>query len=113
MSRWKPQEDRAIARMAERFTAKQIAQVLGRTPAAVHQRACIKRVKLQKAGDRDYRTKYPDTTVERARQLHDAGYGPRAIAQLLGVPEGSVRSFVYYRGRSSASLTLISQGGAK
>lgn len=107
MNPWTPKEDRALQRMADRFTAKQIARAIGRTPAAVHQRAYLKRVKLQKAGDRDFRTKYSDALVERVRQLHEQGKAPSAIARETGVPVGSVKSFAYYRGRSSASLILL------
>lgn len=107
MKRWATADDRAIAKLAATHTAKQLAKVLGRSVHAVHQRAYRKRVRLQKAGDADFRTKYSDAVVEQARKLHEAGVGPRAIARRIGVPEGSVRSFVYYRGRAHASLVLV------
>lgn len=107
MARWTPTEDRYIRRAAPYRTARQMARVLGRTVNAVHQRAYLLKVPLQKAGDRDYRTKYSDVVVEAARTMHEAGAGPKAIARDLGVPEGSVRSFIYYRGRCAASMLLL------
>lgn len=112
MGRWTPYEDRYIRRAAAYRTAKQMARVLGRTPNAVHQRAYLLKVPLQKAGDRDSRTKYPDEVVEAARAMHEEGAGPKAIARDLGVPEGSVRSFIYYRGRAGASLVLLAEDRA-
>lgn len=104
---WTSTEDRTIRRLGSTRTAKQLAQMLRRTPCAVHQRAYRLRVRLQKDGDRDFRTKYSDCLVESIRALHEAGLGPRVIASRVHVPEGSVRSFCYYRGRLNASLSLL------
>lgn len=110
MKPWSRFEDGRIRRLAATHTAKQLAALLpGRTVNAIHQRAYLLKVRLQKAGDRDYRTKYPDALVERVRQLHEQGKAPSAIARETGVPLGSVKSFVYYRGRAQASLVLIQQ----
>ena len=107
--RWLPDDDRTLRRLSPTRTAKQIARALGRTSNAVHQRAHLLHIPLQKAGDRDYRTKYPDTVVERARALHEAGLTPSEITRATGVPIGSVKSFIYYRGRHAASLALLQE----
>lgn len=104
---WTPAEDALLRRRAPTSTAKQLARSLGRTPNAVHQRAYRLRVRLQKAGDLDYRTKYPDRDVEQARALHESGMPPSEIARKTGIPIGSIKSFVYYRGRAAASLVLV------
>jgi hypothetical protein len=104
---WSEAERRRLRRLAATYTAAQIADQLGRTVNAVRQQAYLHGIALQKAGDADYRTKYPDALVERARVLHEAGEKPRAIAELIGVPVGSVKSFVYYQGRLEASRSLV------
>lgn len=98
-----------MRRLAPTSTAKEIAPALDRTPSAVHQRAYLLKVPLQKAGDRDYRTKYPDAAVERTRALHEEGLTPTEISRQTGVPIGSVKSFVYYQGRHNASLAILQE----
>jgi hypothetical protein len=107
IQRWSTHERRLLRRRAPHATALEIAAELGRTVHAVRQRAHLDGVPLQKAGDRDYRTKYSDQVVERARALHEAGAPPKRIARELAVPIGSIKSFVYYRARLPASITLL------
>jgi hypothetical protein len=113
MRTWSRREDRTIRRLAATHTAKQLAELLpGRTVNAIHQRAYRLKVRLQKAGDRDYRTKDSDALVERVRQLHEQGKAPSAISRETGVPIGSVKSFAYYRARAQASLVQLEQAAA-
>jgi DNA-directed RNA polymerase specialized sigma24 family protein len=108
---WTPEEDRVIRREGGGKTAQQLALMLGRTKNAVHQRAYLLRVSLQKYGDADYRTKYSDEVVEQARQMHDCGLGPAEIARRLRVPLVSVRSFVYYQGRHRPAAATSRRAG--
>lgn len=104
---WNPAEVRALQRLAPTHTAAEIADRIGRSVNAVYQQAYLRNIKLQKAGDRDYRTKYSDALVEECRELHDAGVPPSEISARTGVPLGSVKAFVYYQQRADASLTLL------
>lgn len=107
MKRWTRADKRTLRRLAPTHTAEQIAAVVGRTVNAVRQQAHLLGIQLQKFGDQNHSTKYSDALVERIRQMHDDGMAPKAIARETGVPLGSVKSFVYYRLRPTASLTLL------
>lgn len=104
---WTPAEVRSLERLAPTHTAAEIADRLGRTANAVHQQAYLRKIRLQKSGDRDYRTKYSDALVEQCRALHDAGVQPKEISERTGVPLASVKAFVYYLQRADASLSLL------
>lgn len=74
----------------------------------MRQQAHLLRIQLQKAGDFNHGTKYPDALVERIRAMHEGeGKGPTAIARETGVPIGNVKAFIYYANRASASLVLL------
>jgi len=51
-------------------------------------------------GERHHRARYSDETVERARDLHDEGYGYQTIARALGAPWNTVRDWCAYRTRT-------------
>lgn len=103
-ARWTHSQDRELRRLAQHLPAADIASAIGRTVHAVRQRAYLLKVRLEKDGERRHGAKYPDATVERCRELHDAGKAPAEIARETGVPLGSVKAFVYYRVRTHAPV---------
>ncbi len=97
--RWTPQEIAQLRELAGQFSPAEIVQRLGRTPAAVKARAHALKISLILHGERHPGAKYSDLMVELARRMHDEGLKPRAIARVLDIPEGSVKSYVYYKAR--------------
>lgn len=97
--RWTQQEIAQLRELAGQISPAEIAQQLGRTPAAVKARARNLRINLIVHGERHPRAKYSDLMVELARRMHDEGLKPRAISRVLDIPEGSVKSYVYYKAR--------------
>jgi hypothetical protein len=95
--RWSSTEDATIKRLAEDLTSAELADLLGRTPDAIKHRAKRLRVSLRKYGQACSWAKYPNLMVEAAREMHDAGKGPRVISQELGVPYWAVCDWVYYK----------------
>ena len=56
-----------------------------------------------KRGERHHRTRHSNKTVERARQLHDEGWGYGSIGKMLGgISADTVRDWCAYRTRSAA-----------
>ncbi|MDR7193338.1 hypothetical protein [Luteimonas terrae] len=47
-------------------------------------------------------TRYTESAIENARQLHDQGFGPRWIARRLQINENTLRSALYYQQRRRA-----------
>ena len=62
-------------------------------------KAHARKISLILYGERHPAAKYSDALVEEARILHDEGIAPKAIAERLGVPRGTIRSFVEYKHR--------------
>lgn len=104
---WTFAEKKQLRQMAPTHNAAQIGKVLGRTTHAVRQQAHLQKVRLQKAGDRNARTKYSDSLVEAIRSMHEGGKGPTQIARETGVPIGNVKAFVYFSNRASSSRVLL------
>ena len=99
---WERSEDQRLRAMAPNASSKEIAAALGRTRDAVMHRARVLRISLLKTGDAAPNTKYSDALIEKARQLHDQGYGPRWIAKRLEINECTLRAALYYRQRVAA-----------
>lgn len=103
MKHWEPTEDLTLRRMAATSTAWQIGQALGRSQRSVWCRAQRLGVRLQKEGERRHGCRWSDAQVERARSLHDEGYGPARISRAIGVPVNAIKNFVHYRRRLRAA----------
>lgn len=99
---WTREEDRRLRAMAETATSTEIGLAIGRTAEAVKHRAKTLSVSLAKHGDAHPWTKYPDTLIEQARQLHDQGWGPVWIAKRLGMNVSALKSALYYHRRRAA-----------
>lgn len=52
------------------------------------------------AGEQHHRAKHSNDLVERARQLHDRGWGYRRIGRELGVSWNTARDWCAYRTRA-------------
>ena len=52
-----------------------------------------------KYGQNHHRARFSDATVERARQMHDAGKGYGSIAKAMGISANTVRDWCAYRTR--------------
>lgn len=50
-------------------------------------------------GEGHHRARWPDTTVEQARALHERGMSRAGVARHLGVPYDTVRDWLEYRTR--------------
>jgi len=50
--------------------------------------------------ERHHRARYDDATVELARQLHDEGCGPAAIARGMSIRYDTICDWIYYRTRT-------------
>lgn len=81
-----------------------IARALGRSRDSVKYRAKRLGLSLQLVGDASPRTRYSDELIEKARTLHDKGYGPRWIAKRLQINENTLRSALYYQQRLNPAL---------
>lgn len=55
--------------------------------------------KLRRYGEDNPKARHSAATVERARQMHDAGRRRCEIARELGVPYFTVGDWIYYRTR--------------
>lgn len=97
--RWTPAEIAQLRQLAGQISPAEIAQRLNRTPAAVQARARYLRISLLKHGERHHCAKYSDYLVELSRRMHAEGLKPNAIARVLDVPVGAIKSYVYYRTR--------------
>jgi DNA-directed RNA polymerase specialized sigma24 family protein len=85
--------------LAGQISLAEIAERLGRTKEAVRSRARTLKISLICYGERHPGAKYSDQMVEFARRMYEEGLKPRAIARVLDMPVGSVKDYVYYRGR--------------
>ena len=93
---WSREEDAVIRQYAMTEHSHQIGLRLGRSVDAVKHRARRIGVSLTKCGDAAPNTRYSDALIEQARQMHDAGHGPRYISRELGINEFTLRSALYY-----------------
>lgn len=94
---WTNAEMRILKAQAGKKCSTEIAKELGRTRISVIHKARNLKISLLLKGELCSWAKYPDATVERAREMHDEGIKPKAISKELGVPYWNVCDFIYYK----------------
>ncbi|EED4921312.1 DNA-binding protein [Salmonella enterica subsp. arizonae] len=102
MSKWKRAEILIVRQCAGKMKVANIGQLIGRTDGAVRAKARELHISLRLRGDHHQSVKYPGRVVEMARELRQEGMKRQDIAQMLGMPVGTVNLYVYFDRRVSA-----------
>lgn len=85
-----------LRQCAGTMTVESIGGLTGRTGDAVRTKARELGVSLMLLGDYHQSTKYPQSDIELARQLHQCGVPRREIARKFGMPLRTVNNYVYF-----------------
>lgn len=110
---WTSRDVAILRAMAPRCSSFEIAAELGRTSDAVKHAARRHGIELRKCGEAVPNARYSDDLIEKARQLHDQGYGPRWISRRLQINEWTLRSALYYRQRQRPAGSLLQRARSR
>ncbi|EFH8163217.1 TPA: DNA-binding protein [Escherichia coli] len=99
MSRWHRAEIMIIRLCAGKMSAWRIGMLIGRSGAAVRDKAREKGISLRLRGDYHQSSRYRQRDIELARELHQRGVSRREIAEKLEMPLGMVNQYVYFERR--------------
>ncbi|HDP0319378.1 TPA: DNA-binding protein [Salmonella enterica subsp. enterica serovar Concord] len=101
MSEWVRAEIVIVRQCAGTMKVANIGNLIGRTDGAVRAKARELHISLRLRGDYHQSVKYPCCDVEMARDLHHKGTRRQDIAEILGIPLGTVNQYVYFDRRVS------------
>lgn len=103
-ARWEPQHDATIRKYSGIKSAREIADLLGRSMDSVKKRSQKIGVNLRRYGDHSLNVKISDAMVERIRQMRDDGVPVSKIHKSMNLPVS--RTYLYavinYRSRIGA-----------
>lgn len=102
MKKWVRAEILILRQCAGTMTVECIGMLIGRSEAAVRTKARELGISMMLRGDYHQSAKYPQSDIERARQLHQLGVSRREIARKFGMPLRTVNNYVYFDRRVSA-----------
>lgn len=96
---WTPDELDRLRDMAATSSSYEIAAAQGRGADGVKHAARRRGIALRKCGELCPNARYSDALIEKARVLHEQGYGPRWISKRLEINEHTLRSALYFAQR--------------
>lgn len=88
---WTAEEIETLKREAKQATAKELAEMLNRSPMAIYSKCSRLGIEMREI--------YSDDIVEEARQLADKGLSYRAVVKRLNLPWGAVSKWLSYATR--------------
>ena len=101
---WSFEDHKTLAKYAGKIHLPQLAAMMGRTVPSIKCRARKTGLSLIVYGERNATAKFPDSTVEHARRLHESGFGPESISRQMGIGIHTVRSWIYFHKRRNDQL---------
>jgi hypothetical protein len=101
---WSFEDRKTLAKYAGKIHLPQLAAMMGRTVPSLKCRARKDGLSLIIYGERNATAKFPDSTVEHARRLHESGFGPESISRQMGIGIHTVRSWIYFHNRRNDQL---------
>lgn len=88
---WTAEEIEMLRRKAKQATAKELAEMLNRSPMAIYSKCSRLGVAMREV--------YSEALVETARQLSEKGFSYRTVANRLNLPWGVVSKWLSYTTR--------------
>lgn len=104
--RWSDRDIFLITRYAGLKSAKEIGEMIGRSPQSVKSKAQELMVPLYQYGEKHHNAKHSDATVEYCRRLNENGMSQRKVAAHVNISVGMVRPWLEYRKRTNDKIVF-------